>query len=576
MRWMATSTGRSAETQPPEDDATGVVEPPAHRVSLFEAAKGPLRAAVAATVLRALFGAGAALIIGSLVDRLVARGDTSIHLWGLAAVVVLQAVLAAAGPALAARTASRVERDLRHRVLDAVLATGPWSGRRTGDVVAKATEGIEAVGGLAGTFLPNLIGGMTIPLLLGLVVATIDIPTAVVLVLVLPLIPLLLRMLERRFASVSTRYRATADVLAARFLDGIQGLRTLKVLDQADIYGDDLAAESERLRVETMRLLRVNQLALLAVDSLFTLGTVVAAAGMAAWRLSAGAITIGQAVSLVLLGVMLIEPLSQIGRFFYVGAIGRAAAGQVRELISLATAAPQRPRTGHGDTGAGVVQFDRVSFAYPSGEAAVVDMTFSIAAGEQVALVGPSGAGKTTIAHLVLGLLLPDQGEVRVGGPAVLVPQRPFLFHGSVADNLRLAKPDATDQEMRDALRAADLDELVSSHPEGLAIAVGERGLSMSGGEVQRLAIARALLVDAPVVVLDEPTSNVDLDTEARIRHALDRLTAGKTVIIIAHRRSTIRGADRIIRVDEGRLVHDAIAGDASAASQVDADRPRP
>jgi ABC-type transport system involved in cytochrome bd biosynthesis fused ATPase/permease subunit len=462
-------------------------------------------------------------------------------------------------------------------VLDAVLATGPWSGRRTGDVVAKATEGIEAVGGLAATFLPNLIGGMTIPLLLGLVVATIDIPTAIALVLVLPLIPLMLRILERRFASVSTRYRATADVLAARFLDGIQGLRTLKVLDQADRYGDDLAAESERLRVETMRLLRVNQLALLAVDSLFTLGTVVAAAGMAAWRLSADAITVGEAVALVLLGVMLIEPLSQIGRFFYVGAIGRAAAGQVRELMGLATTTPQRSRAGIGDIGEGTVEFEHVSFAYPDGEAAVVNVSFSITPGEQVALVGPSGAGKTTIAHMVLGLLLPDQGEVRVGGPAVLVPQRPFLFHGSVANNLRLAKPDATDQEMLEALRAADLDGLISNHPEGLAIPVGERGLSMSGGEVQRLAIARALLVDAPVVVLDEPTSNVDLGTEARIRHALDRLTAGKTVIIIAHRRSTIRGADRVIMLDEGRLVDSRVTdGAASTPDPNQAPRRRP
>ncbi len=473
-----------------------------------------------------------------------------------------RALLAAASPWTATRTATKVEADLRRRVLDAVLSIGSWSGRRTGDVVSKATEGIDAVGGLAGTFLPQLIGGMSIPLLLGVVVATIDVTTAVVLVLILPVIPLLLRLLERRFASVSARYRETADHLATRFLDGIQGLRTLKVLDRAEAYGDEIAHEAERLRIETMSLLRVNQLALLAVDSLFTLGTVVAAAGMAGWRLAAGAVTVGEAVSIVLLGVMLIEPLSQIGRFFYVGAIGRAAADQIRGILGLTPGriASSEPR---GEVGVGVVEFDSVSFTYPNGVRAVDDMTFRVKPGERVALVGSSGAGKSTIAHLALGLIHPDEGMVRVRGRAVLVTQRPFLFHGSVADNLRLAKPEATDAQLWEALKAADLQELLAGRPEGLNTPVGERGLQLSGGEVQRLAIARALLVDAAVVVLDEPTSNVDLDSEARIRAALDSLTRDRTVVIIAHRRSTIAGVDRVLLIDQGRLAKVASPAEA-------------
>ncbi len=532
---------------------------------MFSVERRLLGAAVGVGWARALLGATAAVVIGRLVDR-AAVGQASGRLVLLLGVLLAARVLfAVLQPLIATAIATGVEADLRRRVVDAVLSIGPWSGRRTGEVVGRATEGIDAVGGLAGTFLPQLIGGMSIPLLLVVVVATIDLPTAAVLVALLPTIPLLLRLLERRFVSVSARYRSTADLLAARFLDGIQGLRTLKTLDRAEAYGDEIADEAERLRVETMGLLRVNQLALLAVDSLFTLGTVVAAAGMAGWRLSSGAVTVGEAVSIVLLGVMLIEPLSQIGRFFYVGAIGRAAAAQVRELLGLVPRDTPSVAARDG-VGVGVVEFDEVSFAYPDGLRAVDGVTFRVNAGERVALVGPSGAGKTTLAHLALGLLQPDEGNVRVGGRAVLVPQRPFLFHGSMADNLRLANPDATDKELWEALEAADLADLVSRRSEGLDIRVGERGLRLSGGEAQRLAIARALLVDAPVVILDEPTSNVDLDTEARIRASLDHLTQGRTVVIIAHRRSTIAGVDRILLVERGRLVSSAAPGEALGA----------
>jgi ATP-binding cassette, subfamily C, bacterial CydD len=572
---VAMVQARRSQTKPDDGGVmTESAEAPVPRVSLLRPARGRLLIALGLAWLSALLGAGAVIALGRIVDHAITGESVTALLLVVAALLASRALIAAPSPMLSATTATTVERDLRHRVLDAVLVTRSWSGRRTGDVVSKATEGIEAVGSLAGTFVPNLLAGMSVPLLLCLVIATIDLPTALVLVLVLPLIPLLLRMLERRFASVSSRYRATADILAARFLDGIQGLRTLKALDRADAYGDDIADESERLRVETMRLLRVNQLALLAVDSLFTLGTVVAAAGMAGWRLSMGAVTVGEAVSLVVLGMMLIDPLSQIGRFFYVGAIGRAAASQVRHLLGLSDGVMHADPRGDDAIEQGAIRFDGVGLTYPDGGTGVVDLTFAVEPGERLALVGPSGAGKTTIAHLVLGLLEPTEGMVEVGGPAVLVPQRPFLFHGSIAENLRIARADATDSELYEALAAAGLDDLVSTATGGLDIEVGERGLRLSGGEVQRLAIARALLVDAPVIVLDEPTSNVDLDTEARIREALDRLTAGRTVVIIAHRRSTIRGSDRVLAIDRGRLARADDASDGVRPDQSDGNRP--
>lgn len=521
--------------------------------SLYSAGQHQIRLSVLVGWVRALLGAGAAVLIGSIVDGATSGHGVTVQMIWLGIVVAARATLASAAPHLSTSTATRVESDLRRRLIDGVLRAGPWSGRRTGETVSKATEGVEAVGALAGTFLPQLIAGMSIPILLAAVVAFIDWPTALVLILVLPLIPLLLRLLEKRFASVSARYRETEDQLAARFLDGIQGLRTLKTLDRADAYGDELEMDAERLRVETMRLLRVNQLALLAVDTLFTVGTVVAASVMAAVRLSAGAITAGEGVTIILLGVMLIEPLSQIGRFFYVGAIGRASASQIDAFLASGQIKGGREhRSGNVEEGA--VRFDAVSFSYPDGTEAIRDLTCRIEPGERVALVGASGAGKTTIAHLILGLLDPQHGRVAVGGQPVLVPQRPYLFHGTVADNLRIARPDASEEEMWAALDAAQMRHVLSERGHGLDTPVGERGLDLSGGEVQRLAIARALLVDAPIVVLDEPTSNVDLESEARLRQAVDTLTAGRTVLVIAHRRSTISGVDRVLVIEDGRL----------------------
>jgi len=532
---------------------------PGNEIKLYSAGRATLQTSIMLGWARALLGAGAAVIVGSIVDRALLGAPVATPLVWLAVLALARATLSAILPLTSTGTAIEVESDLRRRILDAVLRIGPWSGRRTGETVTKATEGVAAVGALAGTFLPQLIAGMSVPLMLAVVVAVIDWPTALVLLLVLPLIPLMLRLLERRFASVSDRYRETADRLAARFLDGIQGMRTLKTLDQAESYGDHLAEDAERLRGETMDLLRVNQLALLAVDTLFTMGTVVAAAVMAAIRLSVGALTVGEAVTVVLLGVMLIEPLSQIGRYFYVGAIGRASAAQVKVLLDEAATVPLPSASFPAVPG--LVEFDRVSFTYPDGTPALEEVSFRVESGERVALVGPSGAGKSTIAHLVLGLLEPGRGSISVGGPAVLVPQRPYLFQGSVADNLRLADPDADDALLWEALESADLTDALQSRRGGLNTEVGERGLRLSGGEVQRLAIARAFLRDASVVVLDEPTSNIDMDSEARLRSAVDRLTVDRTLLVIAHRRSTVAGLERTLVLDQGRLVESVEAG---------------
>ena len=507
-----------------------------------------IRKSVFLLTFRALFMAVAAVVIGEIVDGSSSGSAIRGPLWWLALLTTGAAVTGWFWPRLSAQTASIVESRLRSRILDVVIRN-PAERYRTGETTKRATEGAAAVGSLAGRFLPQLIGGVLIPLLICGVIATIDLPSALILFIAVPSVPFLLRGMEKRFTSVTTRYQETADRLSAEFFDGIQGMGTLRAMGDADRYAADLEADSERLRGETMALLRVNQLALLAVDTLFTLGTVVAAAGAAFWRVGQGAISVGDAVAIVILGVALIEPITQIGRFFYVGAIGRAAAKDIEGFLS-----GQPSRDGFvrrlGDEG--WIELDGVSFAY-GGAAVLDDVSLRVEPGEVVALVGASGTGKSTLARLVAGLLRPDTGRLEVGGRVALVSQQPFLFHGTLRENLLLADPTGGDDELRGALEAADLGELVTGS-DGLDRQVGERGLQLSGGEAQRLTIARALLTEAPIVVLDEPTSNVDIETEARIRRALARLTADRTVIVIAHRRSTLAGVDRVIAVGGGTV----------------------
>lgn len=519
--------------------------------SLFVAARGGIRRSVVILAARAMATACALVFIGRTVDLVIAGEPTTSAVVMVVGFLSATALLSYRIPVDVTDSSVRIEADLRSRLLGVVGVLGPRSSRQTGAVVSQATEGLAAVGALGGTFLPQLISGVVIPLLICCVIAVIDPMTGVVLVCIIPLVPLLLRGMEKRFVHVSARYRETADTITARFLDGVQGLGTIKNLDRAADYGEELSVESERLRSDTMALLRVNQLALFAVDTLFTLGTVVAAAGLAMWRLDTGAVTIGEAVAITLLGLALIEPMSQIGRFFYLGAIGRAAARQTRAILAMATPEGAPSTVSEKD---GRVVLDGVTFGYDPESPVLRGVDIVIEPGERVALIGPSGAGKSTLVALVAGLLTPDAGEVRTGGEVVLVRQHPFLFHGTLRENLKLADPDATDDEMWAVLTAAELADEVASRPEGLDAPVGERGLQFSGGEVQRVAIARALLSGADIAVLDEPTSNIDLGAEARISDALDRLTAGRTVLTIAHRKSTIAGSDRVLVLGDGTV----------------------
>ena len=525
--------------------------------------------------------------------------------------LLLQAVLAAAaagacqiGVEVLSRTsATREEGRLRSRLLAHLFDLGPARAAdlRSGSTVSLLTDGAERVALYRQTFLAPTAAAFASPaLVLALLAVVIDPLPCLVLLVAVVLVPGFIIALHLRVRRSSSGSRRARMRLAGAYLDAIQGLTTLTLARAAARTAADLRRAGEDNRRAVMGLLAGNQLVILVTDCLFSLFFIAATAGMALVRLRAGAIDVGDALALVLTSFVLLEPLDRVGAFFYVGMGGLANQRAMRRVLGTRRpdgaapddGGPVAPPGGRDDA-APALSLHRVTASWAGGgsgsdgargrggragrdgaggrdgDGAVVlsDVDLTVARGEHVALIGPSGAGKSTLLALASGDLLPAAGTVRVGGIAstaatqdevraagALVAQSTWLFAGTIAYNLRLADPAAGPERMWQALERANLAEEVRLMPAGLDTVVGENGLGLSGGQAQRVSLARAFLADRPLLLLDEPTSQVDLAGEAQIIEAIDRLAAGRTVLTVSHRAGALTGADRVIRVADGAL----------------------
>lgn len=473
------------------------------------------------------------------------------------------------------KASSMTKLSIRDLMYQHALRMGPavLDKKRTGELVNIAVDGMDWIELFYGIYFVQFVIGMATPLLLCIFIGLIDWVVGLALLVSVPLTPLFLGMMARNFRKTSKRYAEVNSEQSAQFLDSIQGMSTLKMFNLGKARGEQIHASTETQRVETMRLLLVNQVMILFVDFGFALGTTLVLTVTALLRLDAGALTPGEVVALILASAEFAKPLTLIGQFFFAGAIGREFAkkivaflGETPSVVDPAVASGAQVIPLHRNP---ALRLRDLSFSYEGAGAKAVDgFSLDIHPGETVALVGQSGSGKTTVTNLILRTLNPAAGTIALDEqradavPAdwirahiALVPQDPYLFYGTVAENLRVAKPDATHEDLVAACKAANIHEHIASLPEGFDTLVGERGLSLSGGQVQRLAIARALLKNAPVIVLDEPTSQIDLETEKVIHEALERLTLNKTVLLVAHRLSTVQKADRIVVMGEGRVL---------------------
>src|SRR6185503_18792689 len=488
----------------------------------------------------------------------------------IAAATVLRGVLDYTRAMMAHGTAARVQARLRQAVHAHVLRLGPahFTASRTGDVVLTVVEGVQQLEVYFGQYLPQLFVAALTPALIFAFMAWLDVPIALVL-LGAALVTLVAPSLWHRWDSARSlaRQRAYA-AFGAEFLDAVQGLSTLKAFGQSGTRAALLAARSRALFRATMGVLGTNTLARGITDVGIALGAA-AALGWGVQRVLAGTMSLETLLVVLMLGVEVFRPLRDLRVLLHQGMLGLSAARGV--LALLATTSPIRDEGGASTDVrrlAPTVAFGDVTFQYPGGRAAAhARLSFSVQAGERVAIVGPSGSGKSTVARLLLRFHDPQSGRVLVGGRDVrdlrladlralmaVVHQDTYLFHGSVAENLRMGRPDATAAELEAAARQAHAHEFIARLPQGYETVVGERGVRLSGGQRQRIAIARALLRDAPILILDEALSSVDAESEALIQEALDRLMQGRTTLIFAHRLSSVIGADRILVLDEGRV----------------------
>jgi ATP-binding cassette, subfamily C, bacterial CydCD len=465
--------------------------------------------------------------------------------------------------------AVKIKTDLRERLFAHILKLGPAyaRGQRTGELTTAAVEGIEALDAYFSQYLPQLVITALVPISILFFVFPIDLLTGLVFLITAPLIPFFMIIIGKGAEAVTKRQYEILRLLSAHFLDSLQGLTTLKLFGQSKGQARNIAKVSEQYRDTTLSVLRITFLSALALEMLATISTALIAVEIG-FRLLYRNMEFQPALFLLVLAPEFYMPLRALGARFHAGMNGTTAAKRIYEILDTKVDSEQLTVDSNQSAKISSISFENVTFTYPNETTpALQSINLKIEKGQQIALVGKTGAGKSTLVQLLLGFIQPTQGSINYQSPITnslipnpqflisWVPQRPHLFHTTIAENIRLGKADATHEEVVGAATAARLHDFIESLPEKYETIVGESGARLSSGQAQRLALARAFLKDAPILILDEPTSALDPETESLLEESTRELMQGRTTITIAHRLNTIFQADRIIVLDEGKII---------------------
>ncbi|MEU9229079.1 thiol reductant ABC exporter subunit CydD [Streptomyces massasporeus] len=502
----------------------------------------------------------AEVVVGAFQHRM-AVSDLGTPLLLLAAVAVGRALVGWLTELAAHRASAAVKSELRGRLLERSAELGPgWlSGQRTGSLVALATRGVDALDDYFSRYLPQLGLAVVVPVAVLARIVTEDWVSAAIIVGTLPLIPVFMVLIGWATQSRMDRQWRLLSRLSGHFLDVVAGLPTLKVFGRAKAQAESIRRITGEYRQATMRTLRIAFISSFALELLATISVALVAVTIG-MRLVHGEMDLYIGLVILVLAPEAYLPLRQVGAQYHAAAEGLAAAEEIFEVLETPV-----PVSGSVAVPEGALSFEGVTVRYPGRSTdAVSNVSFGVEPGETVALVGPSGAGKSTLLGVLLGFVRPAEGRVRVGevdladadlqqwrSRIAWVPQRPHLYAGTIAENVRLARPGADDDSVRRALRDAGALDFVDALPEGVDTVLGEDGAGLSAGQRQRLALARAFLADRPVLLLDEPTAALDGATEAEVVAAVRRLAAGRTVLLVVHRPALLEVADRVVRLEE-------------------------
>ncbi|PWQ96545.1 thiol reductant ABC exporter subunit CydD [Leucothrix pacifica] len=539
-----------------------------------------------------------ASIINAVIFDDAKLGDVTLYLAALLAIFLLRAALNWASEQAAVTAAMRVKRDLRQRLHQRLFDAGPLllNNERSGELVNTLVDGVDALENYYARYLPVMSLVALVPLSILVFIFPIDWISGLILLVTAPLIPFFMIMIGKGTERLNKKQWRKLARMSAHFLDMIQGLTTLKLFNASRREADVIARISDDYRRSTMSVLRVAFLSSLLLEFLSTVSIAMVAV-LVGFRLMYGELDFFYGFFALLLAPEFYLPLRNMGTHYHARLEAIGAAEKMVEILEPGTlqledgvdplvkvqasvsdggqselSAAQSPTRYTPEaivTARSIgIAFDQVSFDYEPGRTALKNISLDIKPNEQIAIVGSSGAGKSTLMNLLLGFITPQTGEIQINQTPLetqqldfwrkqiaWMPQKAHLFHGSIRDNICLGQDDASQHAMEAAAEAAQIADYIESLPDAYDTHVGERGAGLSGGQIQRIALARAFLKDAPVMLLDEPTAHLDDESERMIRQSLKRLVENRTVISIAHRLNTVEQADRIVLLDAGEIV---------------------
>ncbi|MGZ4595889.1 MAG: thiol reductant ABC exporter subunit CydD [Actinomycetes bacterium] len=489
----------------------------------------------------------------------------------LGGVVLGRALLAWASEVSAHRASARVKSQLRHQLLEHVVRLGPaWlAQQRTGDLATLATRGTDALDGYFARYLPALVAAAIVPPAVLVVILTQDLLDGLIILVTLPLVPVFAMLVGLATQRRTRRRWRTLAALGGHFLDVVEGLPTLLVFRRAAAQVETIRRVTDENRRASMATLRLAFLSSAVLEFVATISVALVAVSTGL-RMVGGTLDLHTGLVVLVLAPEAYWPLRQVGAQFHASADGLAAAEQVFTVLETPeTRSRSTPTRRPPDLARATLRIEGLSVAHDRSRPALAPFDLVVAPGEYVGLTGPSGCGKSTLLGVLLGFVAPSSGRVTVdapdcaGGPVDLaeidleawraqvawVPQQPWLAAASIRDNVRLARPDADDAAVARAVELAHASAFVAALPQGLDTLLGDRGAGLSAGQRQRIALARAFLRDAPLVLLDEPTAHLDAGSERAVADAVRRLAVDRTVIAVAHRPALLADADRVVTI---------------------------